>query len=142
MRCTCSHGDSSKGSPPIWRDGLYVHRILEAASICHLQLTTASVQLPGEVRAAASVCEALGIDHLVITADIAALGSGDMAGKEPSREAPASEWWPYRNQFLVTLAAMKCHELQVSELMIGALRTDGFHVDSTPEFYIGLNRLF
>ena len=95
----------------------------------------------GEIRASRAVCAMLGIEHVVITADIAALGSGDMAGTAPSSAAPASEWWPYRNQFLITVAAMKCHALGVTELMVGALRTDGFHVDSTPLFYEHLNRL-
>ena len=95
----------------------------------------------GEIRAARSVCAALGIEHTVVTANIAELGSGDMAGKRPSTEAPASEWWPYRNQFLITVAAMKCHALGATELMIGALRTDGFHIDSTPAFYARMNLL-
>lgn len=95
----------------------------------------------GEVRASHAICSALGIEHIVINANIAALGSGDMAGTEPSDAAPASEWWPYRNQFLITVAAMKCHSLGVSELMLGALKTDGFHVDSTPTFYSSLNAL-
>lgn len=96
----------------------------------------------GEIRAAGAVCEALGIEHFVVTARIPELGSGDMAGAAPSEHAPATEWWPYRNQFLITVAAMKCHQLGVTELMIGALRTDGFHIDSTNEFYQELNKLF
>ena len=64
-----------------------------------------------------------------------------MAGAAPSEHAPATEWWPYRNQFLITVAAMKCHQLGVTELMIGALRTDGFHIDSTEQFYEELNKL-
>lgn len=95
----------------------------------------------GEVRAAQTVCEELGIEHILIKADIAELGSGDMAGAAPSHLAPASEWWPYRNQFLVTVAAMRCHILGVVELMVGALKTDSFHVDSTPVFYGRLNEL-
>jgi 7-cyano-7-deazaguanine synthase len=95
----------------------------------------------GEIRAARAICEATGLQHLVVEANIALLGSGDMAGTPPSSSAPASEWWPYRNQFLITVAAMKCHSIGVTELMIGALRTDGFHADSTGAFYEGLNQL-
>lgn len=95
----------------------------------------------GELRAAKAVCDSLGIKNVVITSDIVALGSGDMAGSPPSGVAPATEWWPYRNQFLITVAAMKCHSLGVTELMIGALKTDGFHADSTPAFYQSLNSL-
>jgi 7-cyano-7-deazaguanine synthase len=95
----------------------------------------------GEISAARAICLALDIEHVVIHADIAALGSGDMAGTAPSSLAPASEWWPYRNQFLITLAAMKCHTLGISDLMIGALKSDNFHADSTLPFYAQLNQL-
>lgn len=95
----------------------------------------------GEFRAASAICAALEIEHVKIRADISALGSGDLVGDEPSDGAPASEWWPYRNQFLISLAAMKCHSLGQSELMIGALKTDGFHADGTPEFISQVNSL-
>lgn len=97
---------------------------------------------PGEIRAASAVCDSLGIKHFVLRADISALGSGDLAGKTPANGAPASEWWPYRNQFLLTLAAMKCFSLEVTELMIGALSTDGFHADGTADFVECMNKLF
>lgn len=96
---------------------------------------------PGEFRAASAVCRSLGIEHIVVSADISALGSGDLVDSTPSDEAPASEWWPYRNQFLLTLAAMRCHQLNVNVLMIGALKTDSFHADGTIEFIEQMNNL-
>jgi len=96
---------------------------------------------PGEIRAASAICSALNIEHVLISADISELGSGDLVGDAPSKRAPASEWWPYRNQFLISLAAMKCHHLGSSELMIGALKTDGFHADGTREFIDRINAL-
>ena len=87
-----------------------------------------------ELRAAAAVCEALNIEHHVIEADLSSLGSGDMAGQAPAALAAVSEWWPFRNQMLVTLAAMKAVALGVNKLMIGTLRTDGVHADGKPEF--------
>ena len=101
-------------------------------------------QMPaeGEIRAAGAVCNTLDIEHVVIHADISALGSGDLAGLPPADDAPATEWWPYRNQFLLTVAAMKCLLLGAPELMIGALRTDGFHADGTAEFIGRMNDLF
>lgn len=97
---------------------------------------------PGEIRAASAICRALDINHIVITADISELGSGDLVGGDPSSDAPASEWWPYRNQFLLSLAAMKCHQVKQDNLMIGALKTDGFHADGTPRFIECMNSLF
>ena len=96
----------------------------------------------GEIRAARAVCMTLDIEHVIIHADISALGSGDLAGLPSVGDAPASEWWPYRNQFLLTVAAMKCLSLRTTELMIGALRTDGFHADGTAEFIGRMNELF
>ncbi|MFN4185731.1 MAG: 7-cyano-7-deazaguanine synthase [Hyphomonas sp.] len=96
----------------------------------------------GEVRAATAVCAALGIQHQVICVDIASLGSGDLSDRPHAEGAPASEWWPYRNQFLLTVAAMRCHSESATRLMIGALRTDGFHADGTPGFIEQINSLF
>jgi 7-cyano-7-deazaguanine synthase len=96
----------------------------------------------GEIRAASAVCAELDIRHVVLKADISKLGSGDLAGLNPAPDAPASEWWPYRNQFLLTLAAMQCHRDSASTLMIGALRTDGFHADGTQRFVDLMNGLF
>lgn len=87
-----------------------------------------------EVRAAAEVCKALGIEHYVIEANLSALGSGDLAGTAPATLAPVSEWWPFRNQMLITLAAMKAVTLDVNKLLIGSLRTDGAHADGKLEF--------
>ncbi|MEC5407585.1 7-cyano-7-deazaguanine synthase [Paraburkholderia sp. MPAMCS5] len=94
-----------------------------------------------EVRAAAEVCDVLNIEHHVIEADLSALGSGDMAGCAPATLAPVSEWWPFRNQMLVTLAAMRAVSVDVNKLLIGTLRTDGLHADGKPEFIAAMNTL-
>jgi len=95
----------------------------------------------GEIRAAAAVCTTLGIKHRIIHCDLSALGSGDLAGTEADPHAPASEWWPYRNQMLVTIAAMECIKHKIDVLEIGALRTDGFHADGRKEFVDALSAL-
>lgn len=97
---------------------------------------------PGEIRAAAAVCQNLSIEHIVLQTDISVLGSGDLAGTPALENAPAPEWWPYRNQFLLTVAAMKCQQLGLTKLLIGALKTDGFHADGAPEFVRLMNALF
>src|SRR4051812_5109212 len=60
---------------------------------------------PGEIRAAKAVCAELGLGHKVLKIDCSGIGSGDMAGARPSEVAPVSEWWPFRNQLLVTMGA-------------------------------------
>ena len=95
----------------------------------------------GEIRAASAVASALGIAHHVIRADLSALGSGDMAGTDALLVAPVPEWWPFRNQMLVTLCAMKAVGLGVKHLLIGCLATDGRHADGRPEFVAALGSL-
>lgn len=95
----------------------------------------------GEIRAASAVCTQIGIVHFIIKADISQVGSGDLVGASPAEHAPANEWWPYRNQFLLTVAAMHCFNQDATHLMIGALRTDGFHKDGTPGFIDRMNSL-
>lgn len=94
-----------------------------------------------EIDASAAVCGALGIPHTVLRFDARALGSGDMAGISPDANAPASDWWPYRNQLLVTLVAMKAVASNVRRLWLGAVASDGIHKDGTPEFFDDISRL-
>jgi 7-cyano-7-deazaguanine synthase len=96
----------------------------------------------GEKRAASAVAAALAIEHHVIeVAEIGALGSGDLAGTAALAVGNIPEWWPFRNQLLVTLAAMKCVTLGVNEIMIGALATDYVHMDGRGEFVTALDDL-
>lgn len=87
-----------------------------------------------EVAVATRVCSELGIEHHVLSVDCSALGSGDMAGKAADALAPASDWWPYRNQLLITMAAMKAVALGVQVLYIGTVKSDEGHLDGTLEF--------
>lgn len=94
-----------------------------------------------EKRASAAVCQQLDIEHHILTVDCRSLGSGDMAGSAPDGLAPASDWWPYRNQLLITLAAMKSISLGATTLLIGTVRSDEGHRDGTTEFVGLIDRL-
>lgn len=87
-----------------------------------------------EIRAAAAVAEALGLEHHIVRANLSALGSGDMAGSAALAVAPVPEWWPFRNQMLITVAAMKGVTIGVEQLLIGTLRTDEVHSDGRVAF--------
>ncbi len=89
----------------------------------------------GEIRAAHQIAKELDISHEVVTVDCQKLGAGDLAGKEPIPGSPASEWWPFRNQLLITLAAMHIISKDVGVLYLGSVKSDGFHADGTQEFY-------
>lgn len=94
-----------------------------------------------EINASTMVAELLSMEHYVLRIDCSSLGSGDLVGSKPLSDAPVTEWWPYRNQMLVTLALMKAIQLDVCELMVGSVKTDAQHSDGTPEFYEQLSRL-
>lgn len=94
-----------------------------------------------EIAAAGAACKAVGIRHEVVRADCSSLGSGDMAGQPPAAIAPVPEWWPFRNQLVLTLAGIAAVKLGVTHLMIGALATDGAHADGRPEFVEAMSRV-
>ena len=94
-----------------------------------------------EIEASSVICAELGIEHYIVRIDCHALGSGDMAGAAANKHAPASDWWPYRNQMLATIAAMKAIGLGATCLLIGSVKSDGQHADGTPEFVDQLNAL-
>jgi len=94
-----------------------------------------------EITAAARIAGILGMEHHVISVDCSSLGSGSLCGNTAIDVAPVEEWWPYRNQMLVTLACMKGISLGLSELYVGSVKSDGIHKDGTPEFYHMLSQL-
>lgn len=95
-----------------------------------------------EIRSAAFVARELNMEHHIIRIDCSSLGSGYLHGTEPLPIAPSPEWWPYRNQLLVTLACMKAITLDVKTIFVGSIKQDGDrHKDGTKEFYRLLSSL-
>jgi 7-cyano-7-deazaguanine synthase len=89
----------------------------------------------GEIRAASAVADAVQAEHRVIRADCSSLGSGDMAGMAASALAPIPEWWPFRNQLLVTLVGMRAIADGVGELLLASVASDGKHADGRADFF-------
>ena len=98
---------------------------------------------PGEIRAAKHIASLVGMSHRVIEVSLGHLGSGEMTGV-PSHEATGRvpEHWPFRNQMLLTVAAMALADCDLRELIIGTVLTDRVHNDGTPEFLSAMERLF
>jgi len=94
-----------------------------------------------ETAAAAQVATELNLRHEILKIDCTSIGSGDMAGTDPLERAPVPEWWPFRNQLLVTFAAARGMSLGVTEIMTGSVASDKSHADGRPEFYHALDRL-
>lgn len=100
-------------------------------------------QLPakGEIRSAKCVASVLSIPLNVVTVNCSAVGSGLLSGTEACNISPSKEWWPYRNQLLVTLAGAWAINNGFKELILASVKTDGFHVDGTREFYKNIDSL-
>lgn len=94
-----------------------------------------------ERRASKALCEALNIELIEIDIDCTSIGSGDLVGTSAIAVAAESDWWPFRNQLLITLCATKALELRCSQIFIGAVASDGYHKDGTREFIKKINEL-
>lgn len=94
-----------------------------------------------EIRSSKKICELLGIKHEIIELKAKNLGSGEMAYTN-SRSSLASqpEWWPFRNQLIVTLAAMRMISFGSSNLLVGSVKTDKKFLDGTNRFFRALNK--
>jgi len=95
----------------------------------------------GELRAATAIAERLGLRHQVIRIDCRQLGQGHLAGREASPLGAAPEWWPYRNQWLVTVCAMRFVSEGLRDVLIGTVAGDEVHRDGRPAFVDALDML-
>jgi 7-cyano-7-deazaguanine synthase len=94
-----------------------------------------------EIQASTLLANRLGIQHIVISINLSSLGSGDLSDNAPIALAPASDWWPYRNQALITIAAMRLISLNVNRLLIATVANDSYHTDGSLNFIQLMNNL-
>lgn len=94
-----------------------------------------------EIYVSKYICSELNIDHKVIKVDCRSLGSGSLANSEESSISPSKEWWPFRNQLLVTFASMQAVKDSVKEIYLASVKSDNFHKDGTDGFYNLINAL-
>jgi 7-cyano-7-deazaguanine synthase len=87
-----------------------------------------------EANAAREAAAAMGLAHELIQLDCSSLGSGSLASAVTLATAPTPEWWPYRNQLLITLALMRVIRSSLTDLLIGTVAGDDRHADGRPEF--------
>lgn len=88
-----------------------------------------------EIQASAQIAEQLKLSHEVIEVDCSELGTGTMAGGNQLEIAATPEWWPYRNQLLITLTAMEVVPRGANRLVLGAVGDDGDHADGREKFF-------
>lgn len=99
------------------------------------------IAAPSEIRAASAFCDWMKIPHEVANVDCRELDCGEMVGVPDHALSPAKEWWPFRNQFLVTVAAMKLIHLNVQEIFLGTVKGDAVFADGREGFVHTLDRL-
>ncbi len=99
------------------------------------------VSAEGEIRSARAVANALGISIQVIKADCSSIGCGLLTGHELSPISPTPEWWPFRNQLLITLVGAWAVQRGIEELLVGPVKGDDRHADGTRKFYDSINAL-
>jgi 7-cyano-7-deazaguanine synthase len=95
----------------------------------------------GEILAASQVCRDLGLSHEVLSAPVRSLGSGDLGDGNTSIHSSNSDFWPFRNQYLITLAGMMGLKRDCQTLLIGTVCTDVRHRDGSKEFLAAMNHL-
>lgn len=108
----------------------------------------------GEMRASKAAANALGLPWHTLRVDLSHVGSGllhddgapDTTNVLPaglrSRRMPSPEWWPFRNQLLVSLSAAWAFPRSFSELLVGSVASDGArHKDGTTGFYERLDEV-
>ncbi len=95
----------------------------------------------GEIRAARTVARLLNMPLDVLVIDCRELGHGDLAGGSPHPLAPVSEWWPYRNQLLLTFGGCRALDLHCDRIWLGCVAGDNQHADGTKEFVTRANAL-
>ncbi|AGH94321.1 7-cyano-7-deazaguanine synthase [Pseudobdellovibrio exovorus] len=94
-----------------------------------------------EESCARNVADRIGAEFSKISIDCKSIGSGSLASRDALSIAPAKEWWPFRNQLLITMAAARAVELGVKKLYFGSVSTDKFHADGRPLFFQQISSL-
>jgi 7-cyano-7-deazaguanine synthase len=104
----------------------------ERPDMC-LTIDYGQIAAPGELTASRLITKALKLDHEIIETNVRELGLGLLAGRRFDGNRPP-EFWPFRNQLLITLAAMRLYNLADVRLLIGTVRSDRKHADGTANF--------
>lgn len=94
-----------------------------------------------EIRSATQIARILNMRHEIIHVDCSSVGSGDLANTPPSKWASTREWWPFRNQLIITLVAGRAIDLNVKNLLLGIVKEDRTHKDSTRQFLKKIDNL-
>ncbi len=100
------------------------------------------VSAEAEREASNAVAQHLHLELDKLNIDLGAVGSGLLAGSGQPDAAPTSEWYPFGNQQLATIAAAHALKRGLGAVVLGTVAGDGDrHADSTPGFISTLDML-
>ena len=102
-----------------------------------------------EERSARAVCNALSIDFSALRIDLSSIAAGLLASDSQLDGSPSPEWWPFRNQLLISVAAGWAigHTSALArpgsvQILIGSVKGDGDrHADGTEGFVRSISDL-
>jgi 7-cyano-7-deazaguanine synthase len=94
-----------------------------------------------EIDSSRNICRQLKLRHETVRIDLRRFAAGTMSGKEQKYFGAAPEWWPYRNQMLITVGAMVAFKNEMNEIIIGTVKTDRRHKDGGIRFVRQIDRL-
>ena len=96
-----------------------------------------------EARAAEAIARDLGLGLTRVTVDASQVGAGLMSNTgKGSDVSDAAEWWPFRNQLLITIAGAWAVVRGYSTLLFGTVASDARrHADGAPAFFDAVSRL-
>lgn len=94
-----------------------------------------------ELAASQNVCKALRLRHATLRVDLRQFGFGTLAGGRPGQHRATPEWWPFRNQILISVAAMAAFKAKETEIVIGTVKSDRRHKDGSLRFITSMDRL-
>jgi 7-cyano-7-deazaguanine synthase len=93
-----------------------------------------------EQRAATEIAKAINVP-LEIKSFGGLSGAGSLFDGKFNKTDKYSEWWPFRNQFLITVASMYAIKNNIPTVLIGLTKSDTIYADSTEPFVSAMNKL-
>ncbi|WP_200904249.1 7-cyano-7-deazaguanine synthase [Vibrio sp. VPAP30] len=106
-----------------------------------LTINYGQITAQAEINASSQVASELGIEHVVLDVGLSSLGSGAMAEDHSESVSNNAEFWPFRNQMLITIASMFATKKGCDEVLIGTVSTDSRHRDGTGHFLDSIDEL-
>jgi 7-cyano-7-deazaguanine synthase len=94
-----------------------------------------------EIEASSNICKRLRLKHEVVKIDLRAFATGSMAGQKQKHLGALPEWWPFRNQLILTIGSMVAHKRGLQEVIIGTVRSDRRHRDGSVTFLRQMDRV-